>query len=157
MTLISVLTIGIPSLILALEPNYGRIQGKFLTNVFGNALPTALTVILNIVVIMLISDILGLDREQTSTMAMILTGFTGFLLIYNLCLPFNWLRAILISALVFSFVVGLFGFKSLFSLVTLNPYLYLIVALLMVLATMNYNYLTNLFYKVKARFPKLFT
>lgn len=157
MTLISVLTIGIPSLILALEPNYGKISGRFLTNVFSNALPTALTVILNISIIVVISFILSLDSEQTSTMSIILTGYTGFLLIYNLCRPFNWPRAILMSALVFSFIVSLLGFKSLFSLVTLNPLLYIIVAILMVLATMNFNYLTELFYKIKARYPRFFT
>lgn len=157
MTLLSVLTIGVPSLILALEPNYGRIQGKFLTNVFSNAIPTAVTVIFNILIITLISSIIGLGRDETSTMSLILTGYTGFLLIYNLCLPFNWPRAILMSALVFSFVISLFGFQPLFSLVTLNPLLYLIVAIMMVLATMNFNYLTNVFYKIKARYPKFFT
>ena len=42
LSLISVTTIGIPSFMLALEPNKERIRGKFLQNVIAKAFPTAL-------------------------------------------------------------------------------------------------------------------
>ena len=51
LSLISTVTIGIPSFILALEPNKERIKGEFLKNVIARALPTGLTVALNIFVI----------------------------------------------------------------------------------------------------------
>lgn len=51
LSLISTVTIGIPSFILALEPNKERIKGEFLKNVVARALPTGLTVALNIFVI----------------------------------------------------------------------------------------------------------
>ena len=43
LTLISVITIGIPSFMLALEPNKERIHGDFLKNIIFQAMPTALT------------------------------------------------------------------------------------------------------------------
>ena len=43
LTLISVITIGIPSFMLALEPNREKIQGNFLKNIISKAMPTALT------------------------------------------------------------------------------------------------------------------
>ena len=39
LTLISSLTIGIPSFFLALEANHARVEGNFLLNVLGRALP----------------------------------------------------------------------------------------------------------------------
>ncbi|MFR9257122.1 MAG: cation-translocating P-type ATPase, partial [Merdibacter sp.] len=48
LTLISTVSIGMPSFFLALEPNHERVQGNFLVNVFRNALPGALCVVLMI-------------------------------------------------------------------------------------------------------------
>ena len=42
-SLISMFTIGIPSFVLALEPNKDLIRGHFLTNVLVRALPAGLT------------------------------------------------------------------------------------------------------------------
>ena len=99
LTLTSVVTIGIPSFILAIEPNHERIKGKFLTNVISKVLPTAFTIVINIIIIMIIASIVMLSREQETTLAVILTGYTGFLLLYNLCQPFNHIirRILLIS------------------------------------------------------------
>ena len=44
LSLISTVTIGIPSFVLALEPNKERIKGNFLRNVISKSLPTALCV-----------------------------------------------------------------------------------------------------------------
>ena len=48
LTLASVVTIGIPSFVLALEPNKERVKGKFLVNVLKKSAPPAFTIILNI-------------------------------------------------------------------------------------------------------------
>ncbi|MEE0777148.1 MAG: HAD-IC family P-type ATPase, partial [Bacillota bacterium] len=45
LTLISTLTIGVPSFFLALEPNHDLVKGKFLHNVFRRAFPGGLTAI----------------------------------------------------------------------------------------------------------------
>ena len=49
LTLISALTIGAPSLILALEPNKERIKGKYIVNVIRKSIPGAMTMVFNIV------------------------------------------------------------------------------------------------------------
>lgn len=43
LSLISTFTIGIPSFFLALEPNYARVEGKFMRNVIRRAMPGGLT------------------------------------------------------------------------------------------------------------------
>ena len=51
LTLITGFTIGIPSFILALEPNNDLVKGKFLLKIVSKSLPTALTVVFNIVLV----------------------------------------------------------------------------------------------------------
>lgn len=45
LTLVSALTIGYPSFVLALEPNHDRIQGSFILNVVSRSIPTAATIL----------------------------------------------------------------------------------------------------------------
>ena len=95
LTLTSTVTIGIPSLILALEPNKNIVTGKFLTNVISRALPAALTIVLNIVLILILSQIFKINLEASSTMCVISNATIGFLLLYNISKPFNLIKKIL--------------------------------------------------------------
>lgn len=120
LTLTSVVTIGIPSFILALEPNKERVKGKFLPNVLQKAIPPALTIVLNILVISIASNMCALTTEEVSTLSVIVTGYTSFILLYKVCSPFNLLRKTLFIFMFISFVVGLFVFKDLFSFASLG-------------------------------------
>ena len=157
LTLTSVLTIGIPSFILAIEPNHERVKGKFLTNVISRSLPTALTIVINILLIMMIANIFDLDKGQTSTLSVILTGYIGFMLLYKLCLPFNLIRRILMITMVGSFIVGIVGLRTLFSLTIVTPYMLLIIGILIIIATNNFKLFTSLYYKFKIKYPKVFS
>ena len=68
LTLSSVLTIGIPSFILALEPNNNKVTGNFLSNVFKKAIPTSCIIVIHILIITL----LPISREQSSTLSLIM-------------------------------------------------------------------------------------
>ena len=56
MSLISALTIGIPSFFLALEPNYAKVSGRFLRNVIRKAMPGGLTNIILVLLAAFLSD-----------------------------------------------------------------------------------------------------
>lgn len=77
LSLISLVCIGIPSFILALEPNKERVKGKFIGNVISKSIPTALTVILNIVIVLILNIFLKLPSQIYSTICVILTVLTG--------------------------------------------------------------------------------
>ncbi len=119
LTLISTLTIGIPSFVLALEPNKERIRGQFLKNVVSKALPGAITIIFNVVAVTVLSVLLEIPPENTSTMCVILTGFTGLLLVLRLCQPFHLIRGLLFGTVTVGMLLGIFVFHNLFSLVPL--------------------------------------
>ena len=85
LSLISIVTIGIPSFILALEPNKERVHGNFLKNVISNAIPTGICVIVNILSLAIINkNTQPLGYENFSTLCVIATGICGLLLLFKM-------------------------------------------------------------------------
>lgn len=148
LTLTSVVTIGIPSFILALEPNNERISGKIVTNVLKKSLPTALTITINILIIMILPSFIRLTQDEISTLCVIMNGLTGFMLLYNISVPFNTLRRILFLTLLLMFVIGIVFLRKIFSLVILTPNLLILTAGLFAIAVILFNFFTKLFNKV---------
>lgn len=116
LTLINLVVTGIPSVILALEPNKERIKGEFIINVIKRALPTALTVVTNIIIIGIISSIYNLDEMNYSSVCVVVTAITGFILLFKISRPFNFSRTILFIGVVTIFTLGITVSKDLFSI-----------------------------------------
>ena len=144
LTLTSMVTIGIPSFILALEPNNERINGRIIINVLRKCLPTALTIVANILIIIALPELFRLSKDEISTLAVILTGFTGFMLLYRISVPFNNLRRILFVSLISIFVFAIVFLKDLFSLTVLTPNLVILALILLMIAVMMFNMFTTL-------------
>ena len=144
LSLISVISIGIPSFILALEPNTNRVKGRFFTNVISKSIPAALTIVINIITIMLISYILKVDEDYISTMSVILVAFTGFVLLFKVCYPFNYLRGALFGALIGIFISSSVGLAKLFELVLLTPLQFIFIAGLCILDIIIFSLLTKI-------------
>ena len=107
-TLISALTIGAPSFLLALEPNRSRIRGNFLVNVLTRALPGGVTMANNVLLIVLLSVWMNFSQEQVSTLAVLLTGYTGLVNLWQVCRPFNLWRGVLLALMAAGFFGGFF-------------------------------------------------
>jgi len=148
-TLTSVVTIGIPSFILALEPNKDKIRGQFLINVIRRSLPTALTIVFNIITIIILKFILKLPDSTTSTLSVVITGYTGLMLLYKISTPFNKLRAILFYSMCIIFLIGIVGLRNFFSLyitkymIILLPFLMLLAYTLFISFTYLFDYFVN--------------
>ena len=119
-SLISTVAIGIPSFVLALQPNKQRVKGKFLENILSRALPTALTVVCNIILVAIFSAIFEFSFETYSTICVFITAITGFTLVFKLCKPFNLLRTALCTFIVGMFLLEITILKDLFYIKTLN-------------------------------------
>lgn len=109
LTLITGFTIGIPSFILALEPNHDLVTGNFLLKIVSKALPVALTVVINIILITAFKETFHLSFALSSTLSVFLTATTGFIFLYRICKPFNFLRTAL-----YIFLLGGFIYCSIF-------------------------------------------
>lgn len=97
MTMLNAFTIGIPSFVLALQPNKNRIEGNFFINVISKSIPTALAVIFSILLAVIGGNLLHLTQIQISTLSVLTTAVIGIMFIIKLCLPFNALRTALVA------------------------------------------------------------
>ena len=154
LTLISVLTIGIPSFVLALEPNYNRVKGHFFMNIISKSLPAAITIVVNIITILAVSNVFKFNDNYISTMSVILVAFTGFVLLFKVCYPFNCIRVVLYISLICSFIFGCIGLNQLFELVLLTPNQFIIILILCILDIILFNILSLLCDKVLTKYEK---
>lgn len=120
LTLITAFTIGIPSFILALEPNTEIVKGNFLLKVIGKSVPAALTVVFNVILIMMFKYAFDLGEEVVSSLVVFLTGMSGFIFLYRLCQPFNYFRLILWFLLLDGFIYCSIFQYSFFNIKAIN-------------------------------------
>ena len=156
LTLTSVVTIGIPSFILALEPNKELVKGNFLINVISKAIPTAFTIVMNIIIVMIVCSIFKISSKEISTICVILTAYTGFLLLYKLCTPFNIIRKVLFNSMLVLFITGVLGLNGLFSLTMLSPYMIFLMITLMGISIYVFKFITEITEKFINKHKKLF-
>lgn len=117
MTLISAFTIGLPSFVLALEPNKDRIKGRFLENVVVKSIPGAVCAVLTILIVNVVGyNVLRIDYEHVSTLCVLLTAWIGALLIIRLSVPFTPIRAALLVVVAGGTVLGATLLHSLFGI-----------------------------------------
>lgn len=135
LTLSSVVTIGIPSFILALEPNKDRVEGNFLANVLKKAAPPALVIVINIVIITLFGNLIGLTYSKVSTLSLTITSYVSFILLYKVCQPFNRIRLILFALMFYLFIYCLLNLTSLFSIAHFD---YLMIFITFILVFMSH-------------------
>ena len=152
LSLISFVTIGIPSFVLALEPNKERIHGNFLHNVISRALPTALGVIASILALTILNKFDIISNDIHTSLCVISTGVYGLLLLFTLArsrksenskLPFSVFRLILAVFMVILFAVCVIAFGWWFGIVNLLPIWNLILKLI-VLCIINFFILSTI-------------
>ena len=133
LTLISALTIGGPSFVLALEPNHEIVRGRFMTNVLRRALPGGLTNIVLMVGIELFTFAFDFERVTLSTLATVIMGEVGLLVLYYISKPLDWKRWTLLGTMSAAFLVAVLGFGSFFQLTPLDFQSGLVIVVFLVL------------------------
>lgn len=144
LSLTSAITIGIPSFVLALEPNKNKIKGNFFINVISKSIPSALTIVVDVIGVIIISYMFNLNPDEISTMAVVLVAFTGFILLFKLCFPFNRIRLALYIILAVMFLVCVIGLNGIFDMVMLETNMFVFIAVLCVLDIILFRQLTFL-------------
>lgn len=154
LTLITTCTIGIPSFILALEPNTNIVSGNFLLKIFKNSIPAGITVFLDVIIIILFKQAFPMNESIINALAVLVTGTTGFIHLYYVSKPFNFLRSALLIILLFGFIYGALFQYEFFNLSELNLQIGLILFLLIIFSVYSYkvlqtflNFITNKFIK----------
>ena len=97
---------AIPSFVLSLQPNTNRVKGKFIPYVLSRSIPGALTMAIGILTLYTVHKTslaqafglitpTGADTPEYNALMMIALTFTGLVMLYRICQPFNIIRAAL--------------------------------------------------------------
>lgn len=134
--LLEFFVIGVPSFFLSLQPNTNRVQGRFLSTVLSRAFPCAIVLVLAVQSTRILSNLqpqyFAEHYEEISTL---IITFTGLVMLYRVCMPFNMFRAILFAGMCVLCILGITLLPEMF---LGNPYkpdfvsvLYIIVVVLL--------------------------
>ena len=94
---------AIPSFVLSLQPNTNRVKGKFIPYVLSRAIPGALTMAVGILSLYVVHKTslsgtfgfvteTGAETLEYQALMMIALTFTGLVMLYRICQPFNIVR-----------------------------------------------------------------
>ncbi len=152
LTLISTAAIGIPSFFLAIEQTETVSSHGFLRHVLRISLPAALTMVLNMLLIQLLSSHLGLDTGVTSTYNLIVASIISMMVLVMVCSPMNKLRSIICNACSISFIVCIVLWPNLFSINSIFNWRMIFLVPLVVVTYFSMKYLAELVHFVLRRF-----
>lgn len=118
LTLISSLTIGIPSFFLAMEPNYDRVSGHFLRGVLRRAFPGGLTNVFAVLLCQAFMAVFDLPAEPIATVCAGILAVVGMMVLFQVCKPFDTFRKIIWASMLTALVVTFTVLGDVFALTT---------------------------------------
>lgn len=143
-SLISAFNIGMPAFLLALEPNYERIKGRFMAKVLLRATPAALTDFLVIAALVVFGDVFGVSAKDISVASTILLAIVGFIILYNISSPMNLYRGVVIVSCMICMFACAYFFHRLFGISYISQKCYMLFLLFAIATEPFMRYLTIL-------------
>jgi ATPase, P-type (transporting), HAD superfamily, subfamily IC len=141
LSLVSTFTIGIPAFFLSLQPNTGMVKGKFLRNVLYRSIPAAVTNTFVVGGVLLFAYAFEIPSIQMSTVATLVVGVVGIIMLFRVCQPLNPLRIIIWASVTVIFILSAIVLGDVFTLslssLTLGCYLIFTVFAMLTYPIMN--------------------
>ena len=139
LTIISFFTIGLPSFVLALEPNRDRNRGRFLRNVVTRAIPCAVAVVAAIAASIVVCFAMGATQAEFQSMCVITSSAIGMNVVLRQSQPFTVIRAVLFAVCTAGLLLCVFGFGHFLMIVDLPSELAWAVAIITVAVMAVFN------------------
>ena len=143
-SLISMFTIGIPSFILALEPNKNPIRGHFLTNVLVKALPAGLTDFIVVSGLVIFCREFSVDLDCLSTSCTILVAIVGFMILYRIAKPMNVGHIIMMVGVVAGWLFCMLFVSKFFAITSISKQCAMLMIVFAVITEPTLRYLSAL-------------
>ena len=115
-TLIDLIIEAYTSFFISFERNEKPIKGAFLKTALTNALPFAIVIMINIVILTVLGNGMGIEQNTITTMMYLLIGFVSILAVQEACMPFNKIHLFLFSTTAIGFYVAAYLFRNLLKL-----------------------------------------
>lgn len=149
LTLINTFTVGLPSFVLSFEKSRGLAEGGFLKNIIVRSLPSAMVMVLDIIIVNIIGNVIDLTNKEISTLSAFCVALVNLLLLYYISLPLDKLRKRLWLAMIVAFLVCAIGFRATFEF----EYSFKIFVILIPLCIATYK-LFNFMHKITDKISK---
>ena len=120
LSVISALTIGVPSFFLAMEPNYDRVHGRFLAGVLRRAFPGGLTNIFVVLAAQAYMAVFSIPLEQINIICTAILAVVGLLVLFQVCKPFDKFRKLIWWAMAAALLVCFTVLGGIFDLMVGN-------------------------------------
>ena len=143
LSLISGTAIGIPSFILTLEQTETVTSGGFMRNVLRISLPSALTLVIMMLINQVLAEFMGFDQAILSTYNLILAGMISQMVVWEVCYPMNKRRRTLCILMAVLFVLAILVMPGFFSITNIFNWRMIFIIPLMVLAQKLLGWLTK--------------
>ena len=115
----------------------------FMRNVLRISLPSALTMVIMMLVNQVVSAFFGFDGLMLSTYNLILAGFISQMVVWEVCRPMNTRRRILCIAMAVIFVAAIFILPDFFSITHILNWRLIFIIPLMILTRYLLQWLTK--------------
>ena len=140
MSLLSTAVIGIPSFVLALEPNHELVRGDFLANVLARSLPASVAIVAALVIELLVGRALGHSFDEISTVCTVLVACVGVALVWRISRPLTPLRSVLLVVIVVIVALGCTVFAPFFEICDLTGSMGVVIVVAGVAAVAFFNW-----------------
>ncbi len=133
-TLIDLVIEAYTSFFITFEKNKNPIRGTFLKTALTNALPFAIVIMFNIILLTFAKNGIGIPKETATTMMYLLIGFVSILAVQEVCMPFNKARIFLFTTTAIGFYVAVIIFKDILSISLLTNKEFIITLILAIVS-----------------------
>ncbi|MBM6817365.1 HAD-IC family P-type ATPase [Olsenella uli] len=141
MSLLSTAVIGIPSFVLALEPNHELVRGSFLANVLARSLPASAAIVAALLAELVVGRALDHSFAEISTVCTVLVAFVGIALVWRISQPLTPLRTALLAVIAAIVAGGCTVFAPFFEMVGMTGSMGVVIAAAGVLAVAFFNWM----------------
>ena len=134
LTLVGVTATGIPSFLLALEPNKERAEGNFIYNALRKALPGALTIVVGIVAIQIMSKIIPLQKTEADMLCVLMVALASFMVLFRVCLPLDIKHTVIFFSMLAVYMLGWLVMPGMFDMMAIGDLTWRMLCILLALA-----------------------
>ncbi len=118
--LLELFVIGLPSVILALQPNTNLIKGEFIPVVLRRSVPSGLLMFINVFTTIILARFGILNAEEFQTLSTLVLIFTGYINLIFLCMPFTKLKALCCAVSITAIIVAIAVMGDFFGMTLIN-------------------------------------
>lgn len=120
MFLLELFVIGMPSVILALQPNTSLIKGEFIPVVLKRSIPSGLLIFINVLLTIILARFGLVNAEEFATLSTLVLIFTGYINLVFLCVPFSKIRIFCCSLSLLCLILAIVLMGDFFGMTTIN-------------------------------------